>query len=69
MPCHHMAAVAVNGLNIYNLLIQVYALAKFHPRMPVTLGDTTLQNSATTVYLYSKYMENYRHLLKCNLQS
>ena len=30
-------------LNIYNLLSQVYPLAKFQPHMPVTLGVTALQ--------------------------
>ena len=32
-------------LNIYNLLSQVYPLAKFQIHMPITLGVTTLQSS------------------------
>ena len=46
-------------LNIYNLLGQVYALAKFHPCMPTTFGVTTLQSSNNRkIDLYSKYWEN-----------
>ena len=32
-------------LNIYNLLSQVYALAKFQPHMATTFGVTALQSS------------------------
>ena len=46
-------------LNIYNLLSQVYPLAKFQPHTPITLGVTALQSSNNRkINLYSKYREN-----------
>ena len=51
-------------LNIYNLLSQVYALAKFYPCMPTTFGVTALQSSNNRkIDLYSKYWENTLHAL------
>ena len=46
-------------LNIYNLLSQVYPLAKLQTHMPITLGVTALQSSNNRkIDLYSKYREN-----------
>ena len=46
-------------LNIYYLLSQVYALAKFQPCMPTTFGVTALQSrNNRKIDLYSKYWEN-----------
>ena len=51
-------------LNIYNLLSQVYALAKFQPHMATTFGVTALQSSNNRkIDLYSKYWENKLHVL------
>ena len=51
-------------LNIYNLLSQVYALAKFQPHMATTFGVTALQSSNNRkINLYSKYWENKLHAL------
>ena len=46
-------------LNIYNLLSQVYLLAKFQLHMPIALGVTALQSSNNRkIDMYSKYKEN-----------
>ena len=46
-------------LNIFNLLSQVYCLAKFQPHIPLTFGVTALQSSNNRkIDLYSKYCEN-----------
>ena len=46
-------------LNIYNLLSQVYPLAKFQLHMLLTLGVTALQSSNNRkIDLYSRYREN-----------
>ena len=45
--------------DVYNLLSQVYALAKFQPCMPTTLGVTVLQSSNNRkTDLYNMYREN-----------
>ena len=51
-------------LNIYGLLSQVYALAKFQLHMATTFGVTALQSSNNKkIDLYSKYWENKLHVL------
>ena len=46
-------------LNIYNLLSQVYPLAKFQLHKPIALEVTALQSSNNRkINLYSKYGEN-----------
>ena len=53
-------------LNIYNLLSQVYALAKFQPHMAKTFGVTALQssNSRRSICTASIGKINYMHLQK-----
>ena len=51
-------------LNIFTLLSQVNALAKFQPCMSATFEITPLQNSNNRkIDLYSKYWENKLQLL------
>ena len=51
-------------LYIYDLLSQVYALAKFQRRMATTFGVAALQSSNNRkIDLYSKYLENKLHSL------
>ena len=46
-------------LNIYDLLSQVYPLAKCQPHMPITSAVTALQSSNNRkINLYSKHREN-----------
>ena len=40
-------------LSIYNLLSQVYALAKFQPHMTTTFGVTALQSSNNRKSIYT----------------
>ena len=56
---HNRIFVEFCLLNIYNLLSQVYPLAKFQLHLPITLGVTALQSSNNRkINLYSKYREN-----------
>ena len=51
-------------LNTYNLLSQVYPLAKFQPHIQITLGVTVLQSSNNRkIDLYRKYRENKLQVL------
>ena len=51
-------------LSMYNLLSQVYTLAKYQPHMATTFGVTAIQSSNNRkIDLYSKYWESKLHAL------